>query len=143
MQPSNRCEIFVTENRPSVGQYEVQFQFPAFTATLPANNLAFAKQILEFVEKTKENPEFRDIPLGGGVYRHMPEASIDVSPCFSGTTFVFQKLGEYDTSYTVRITSPSGLRLHFDIHDEQLIAFVQSLRDLTNDSEGEEAGLGR
>ena len=78
---------------------------------MTATDLSFAQRILAFIEETRDNPAFRDVHLGDGVYRRMSEKSIDLSSCFAGTPFVFQKPGEYDASYAVRIATEPGLRL--------------------------------
>ena len=130
MQGSERCDIYVTEKTESPETWEVQFQFRLLMVTVTANSLSFAQQILAFVDETRNNPEFRDTPLGGERYRTMSEKSIDLSNCFTATPFVFAKNGEYDSSYVLRIGSMTNLRMLLEIQDALLDAFMGSLRDV-------------
>jgi len=125
-----RCDIFITENSPSGGLVEVQFQIATFTFTLTAADLSFAQRIVDFVAETKGNPAYRDQHLGGGRYGRTSEKSIDLSSSFPGSNFQLEKDGEFDDSYVVRVSSPSGLRLQFDIRGDLLESLVERLREL-------------
>jgi len=133
MNNSYTWHVFVSEDKPADGLFSVQFQLPAITITFTAENLLFARRILDFVAETRANPAFRDPHLGNGVFRHMPEKSIDLSASFRDTRIVLLKNGEYDSSYVLRIAPSSSLALIFDISDERLDALLDSLKDIIDD----------
>ena len=103
MSNSDWCHILVTEDEHEGGFLSVQFQLPAITMTLAARDLLFAKRIIAFVAETRGNPAFRDAHIGGGVYRHMPEKSIDLSSSFPDSRVLLVKNGEFDSSFILRV----------------------------------------
>lgn len=125
---SFHCDVIVIEDDPTVGAFNVQFQFRTFTLTLTASDLAFARRIVDFVSETKGNPAYRDQHLGGGVYKTMPEKCIDLSSSFPGVSFEFQKNGEFDDAYVAHVACSSGMRLHVEIRGDELESFVEGLR---------------
>ena len=127
----DRSDIFIAEDTPTVGSLQVQFQFPTFALTLIARDVSFAQRILDFVSETKGNPDYRDLNLGDGRYRCMPEKTIDLSASFPESTFVIEKDGEFNDSYVFRVASPAGLCLQFDIRGELLETLVEVLRDIS------------
>lgn len=118
---------FVTENKLGPGQHTVQWQFPDFTITCVAIDLSFARAIRSFVDETRANPAYRDIPLGGGRYRHMPEKSINLSHCFSDLEFVMSKLGEWDHGYMIRVSPGPQFSISVELHEEKLDDFLGGL----------------
>jgi hypothetical protein len=133
MSDSAWCHIFVSEGKDKGGVLSVQFQLPAITMTLAAQDLAFAKKIIAFVAETRGNPAFRDAHIGGGVYRHMPEKSVDLSPSFPGSCVSLAKNGEYDSSYILRVVPCSTFSGSLDLRDDLLDAVLDSLQDLVDD----------
>ena len=131
MSESAYCDIFVDD--PCDGVFSVQIQLPALTITLTAHDLMFAKRILDFISETRSNPTFRDAHLGNGVYRHVPQKLIDLSSSFCGTTLQFEKDGEYDSRYFVRMHSSSS-RVTFSLGDQLLDVFAESLQEVIDNS---------
>ena len=134
MSNSDWCRIFVTENKTEAGSFSVQFQFPAITMTLVARDLLFAKRIIAFVTETRCNPVFRDAHIGGGVYRHIPEKSIDLSSSFPHSRVLLVKNGEYESGFVMRIEPCSTFSGCIAIHDE-LEAMLDALREIADDYE--------
>jgi hypothetical protein len=118
---------FVTENEQGPGRHGVQGQFPGFTINCVALDLSFAQEIRDFVAETRANPGYRDISLGEGKYRHMPEKSVDRSPHFSDLEFRMLKLGDCDHGYLVRISARPQFWLSFELHEKQLDDFLEGL----------------
>ncbi len=133
MSDSDWCHIFVTEDEHEGGVLSVQFQLPAITMTLAARDLLFAKRIIAFVAETRGNPAFRDAHIGGGVYRHMPEKSIDLSSSFPDSRVLLLKNGEFDSSFILRVEPCSTFSGILDLHDEQLDAMLDSLQEIIDD----------
>jgi len=127
------CRIFVNEDEHEGRLVSVQFQMPAITMTLAVRDLLFAKRIIAFVAETRGNPAFRDAHIGGGVYRHMPEKSVDLSSSFPDSRVFLQKDGEYDSSFILRVEPCSTFSGVLDIHDEQLDAMLDSLQEIIDD----------
>ena len=123
------CDVSVSEHEPEQGHFRINFQLPHFSFTVTATDLLFAKRVLAFVAETRGNPVYRDTPVGGGVYRHMPEKSIDLSTSFKDTAFKFQKLGSSDCYYLLKVASGS-LWLSFRMEDELLVAFADGLQEI-------------
>src|SRR5690606_13722732 len=98
----------------------VQFQMPAITMTLAARDLLFAQKIIAFVADTRDSPAFRDTDIGGGVYRHIPEKSIDLSSSFPDSRVILQKTGEFDSSFILRFEPCSTFSGILELQDEQL-----------------------
>jgi len=117
----------------SAGQYGVQWQFPGVRVNCTAKDLTFAQRIIDFVAETRANPVYRDRPLGGGVYRHMDEKSIDLSSCFLDVSFTLRKSGESDHGYSVRFSASSGFWMVVDLYDEELDDFLSGLREIVED----------
>jgi hypothetical protein len=133
MSNSASCYIFVNEDKDKGGLLSVQFQLPAITMTLAAQDLAFAKKIIAFVAETRGNPAFRDAHIGGGVYRPMPEKSIDISSSFPGSRVSLAKNGEFDSSFILRVEPCSTFSGILDLHDDLLDAVLESLQDIVDD----------
>jgi hypothetical protein len=127
------CHVFVTDKDPPEIGFSVQWQFPNVTISLDALNLLFARHIVDFIAKTRRNPEFRDHHLGGGRYRRIPTKQIDVSSSFKGATVVVEKDGEFDDSFVIRVTHTPSISLIFDVQDHYLDALVESLRQIVED----------
>jgi hypothetical protein len=140
MSNSHLFDIFVTEDEHGGGLASVQFQLPALTITLAARDLLFAKKIIAFVAETRGNPAFRDEHIGGGVYRHMPEKSVDVSSSFPASRVVLVKDGEYDSSFILRIEPCPSFSGALELHDEQLDAMLDSLQEILHDYDDESRG---
>jgi hypothetical protein len=133
MSDSTWCHIFVNEAGHEGGVVSVQFQFPPITVTLAARDLLFAKRIIAFVAETRGNPAFRDTHIGGGVYRPMPEKSVDLSSSFPGSRVLLSKDGEYDSSYILRVEPCLTFSGSLELHDEQLDAMLASLQEIIDD----------
>ncbi len=103
------CLTFCTPDDHHIGRYKIQWQFPYLTITCTSINLGFAQAILDFVAETRNNPKYRDTPLGNGLYRYMDEKSIDLSQYFQDVQFRFEKIGEFDSGYWLRFTCADGL----------------------------------
>jgi len=127
---SDRLRIVVSDDASGSAPFEVQFQFSTFTLTLVAADRSFARKLLEFIAETKGNPIYRARYLGAGRYRTMSEKGIDLSSSFPGSTFRFEKDGEYDDSYIARVSNPSGLELQFAVRGEQLEMLVEELHEI-------------
>lgn len=84
---------------------------------------------MEFIAKTRSNPEFRDTPLGDGRYRRVVT---ELDECFVGTKVSFGKDGEYDCQYYMRIGS-GNLRFCPVIHDAQVDQLVETLNEIVED----------
>ena len=133
MSRSAYCYIFVNEDEHEGGLLSVQFQLPAITMTLAARDLSFARKIIAFVGETRGNPAFRDAHIGGGVYRHMPEKSVDLSSSFPDARVLLRKNGEYDSGFILRIEPCPTFSGILDIHDEQLDAMLERLQEIVDD----------
>ena len=96
-------------------------------------DVTFAERILDFVKETRANPRYRDTPLGGGVYRHMDEKSIDLSSHFLDAEFTFRKIGESDHGYAMLVSSLSGLWISVQLHDQELDDFLHGLKEIIED----------
>ena len=127
------CHIFVNQDEHEGRVLSVQFQKPAVTMTLAAQDILFAKKIIAFVAETRGNPAFRDAHIGGGVYSHMPEKSIDLSSSFPDSRVSLRKNGEYDSSFILRVEPCSAFSGIFDFHDEQLDHMLDSLQAILDD----------
>jgi hypothetical protein len=121
---------FITADEQAAGPYCVQWQFPAFTINCTATDLTFARRIIDFVAETRANPAYRDRPLGGGVFRHMDEKSIDLSSQFVDVSFKLSKIGEYDHGYTLQFSSSSRFWFRVELHDQELDDFLYGLREI-------------
>jgi len=133
------CHIFVNEDEHGGRLLSVQFQMPAITITLAARDLLFAKRIIAFVAETRGNPAFRDAHIGDGVYRHMPEKSVDISSSFPDARVFLRKNGECDSSFILHVEPCSSFSGVLDLHDEQLDAMLDSLQEIINHyGDGEE-----
>lgn len=126
-------DVFVTGDEPSEGLFTLNFQTPLTTVILTAGDLLFARRILEFVEETRGNPIYRDIPLADGRFRRIPEKSVDLSASFPGTAACLEKDGEYDDSYVFRITPSTACCLIFQIRGDRLEALLESIQDVVDD----------
>jgi hypothetical protein len=135
MNDSNRCEVFVTEDKERTGVFSVQFQLDSITITFTAGDLLFAQRILDFVSETRANPAYRDAEIGNGVYRTMPEKSVDLSSSFCDTKVVLLKDGEYDSGYVLRITPSKSCAMILDIYDERLDALLSGIQDIVDELE--------
>src|SRR4051812_25317424 len=103
MNDSYPCDVFVTDDTPETGVFSVQFQLSSITITFTAEDLLFAQRFLDFVSDTRANPAYRDVRIGKGTYRTMPEKSVDLSSSFRDTKVVLLKDGEGDSTYILRI----------------------------------------
>ena len=100
----------------------------------------FAKRIIAFVAETRGNPAFRDEHTGGGVYRRMPEKSVDLSSSFPASRVVLIKDGECDSSYILRVEPCPTFSGALQLSDEQLDAMLDSLREVLDDYADEPRG---
>ena len=123
---------FVTENEHGHGRHGIQWQFPNFTMNCIAIDLSFARQIMNFVAETRANPIYRDTPLGGETYQHIPEKDIDLSPSFSDVEFKVHKLGEWDHGYSFYVSSRPEFWVSFELHDKELDDFLTGLREVAD-----------
>lgn len=130
-EPSHKWLIFVTEDGTRPGRHELQWQANGLTIDLVACDLSFAKTILEFIAKTRNNPDFRDIPLGDGRYRQVV-TELELDECFVGTKVCFGKDGEYDCQYYMRIGS-GNLRFCPVIYDAEVDQLVETLNEIVED----------
>jgi hypothetical protein len=111
----------------------VQFQLPSITITFTAGDLLFAQRFLDFVSDTRANPAYRDAHIGNGVYRTMPEKSVDLSSSFCDTQVVLLKDGEHDSSYILRIAPSRSCSMIFNICDDGLDALLGSIQNIIDD----------
>jgi hypothetical protein len=93
----------------------------------------FAQRFLDFVSETRANPAYRDAHIGNGVYRTMPEKSVDLSSSFCDTQVVLLKDGEYDSSYILRIAPSRSCSMIFHIYDDGLDALLGSIQNIIDD----------
>jgi hypothetical protein len=119
-------QTFVTEDEYGLGQHGVQWQLNDLTISCIATDLSFARRLAKFVKETRANPDYRDRSLGNGVFKTMPEASIDLSSCFRDIAIHIEKLGEYDHGYVLRISA--GLfSMSMELHNILLDDFINGL----------------
>ncbi len=133
MSDSYPCDVFVTEDKPETGLFSVQFQLSVTTITFTAEDLLFAQRFLDFVSETRANPAYRDAHVGNGVYRTMPEKSVDLSSSFRDTKVVLVKDGEYDSTYVLRIEPSTSCSMLFKIYDDQLDALLGRIQNIIDD----------
>ena len=127
------CQVFVTEVVPGACLYSVQFQLPALTVTMVARDLLFAAKLIEFVEETRGNPDFRDVHLGGGRYRRTPETSVDLSASFPETGVVLIKDGESDSRFFLRVEPCASFWTTIDFCDGQVDALLDGLKEVIDE----------
>lgn len=127
---SDWCHTFCTPDEDRPGTYEIQWQFPQFTITCRSTNLGFAQAIQDFVSETRNNPKYRDTPLGDGVYHCMDEKSIDLSQYFHAVQLRFQKSGESDHRYVLRYECADGLAIVVDLDDKVVDEFMDGINDI-------------
>jgi len=120
---------FVTENKRS-DWHDIQWQLRDFTISCVARDLLFSGEILAFVAETRANPAYRDIPLGKGMYRHMPEKRIDLSYHFVEVKFELWKLGKYNHGYLLRVAADQSLWISIELHERELDDFLDGLREI-------------
>jgi hypothetical protein len=108
--------------------YEVQWQATGVDVTLVTTDLSFAPKIVEFIAKTRDNPEFRDIPLGDGRYRHVV-TELELNESFVDTRVCIGKNGEFGCRYYVRICS-GHLRLLLIIDGTQVDHLLGTLNEV-------------
>ena len=130
-EPTSSWFIVVTEDGTRPGRYELQWQTNGLTVDLVACDLSFAKTIVEFIAKTRNNPDFRDIPLGDGRYRRVV-TELELDECFVGTKVCLGKDGEHDCRYYMRVGS-GMLRFCSLIHDTQVDQLVKTLNEIVED----------
>ena len=133
MNDSYRCDVFVTEDKPETGAFSVQFQLPSITITFTSEDLLFAQRFLDFVSETRANPAYRDVHIGNGVYRTMPEKSVELSSSFRDTKVVLLKDGEYDSTYILRIAPSTSCSMIYKIYDNQLDVLLGSIQNIIDD----------
>lgn len=122
--------IFETDDPRGLGQHGIQWQFSHFTIDCLVIDLSFARRILDFVCETRENPIYRNVHLGEGVFRHIPEMTVDLTCCFSGIQFQIWKIGEWDHGYSFRISTGPEFSISFELHEQELDEFLVEMRDL-------------
>lgn len=141
MNDSYPCDVFVTEDEPETGVFSAQFRLSSITITLTAQDVLFAQRFLDFVSETRANPAYRDTRIGNGVFRTMPEKSIDLSSSFRDTKVVVLKDGEGDSTYVLRIAPSASCSIICDIYDDQLDALLGSMRNIIDDHGGTSRGI--
>jgi hypothetical protein len=77
-------ELFITEDSPTVGAFEVHFQFPTLRVTLHAADSSFAQKLLDFIKESKGNPAYFD-EYRDGRWRAV-DKWVDLSSSFPGLT---------------------------------------------------------
>jgi hypothetical protein len=102
VRPDFGWRIFVTEESPGPGLYELQWQATGLDIDLVACDLSFAQRTIDFIAKTRDNPDFRDIPLGNGIYKQVV-TELELDDCFVDTKVRILKDGECDSRYFMRI----------------------------------------
>jgi hypothetical protein len=133
-RPDYGWMIFVTEDASSPGLYELQWQATGLDIDLVACDLSFAQKPIDFIAKTRDNPDFRDIPLGNGVYRQV-EIELDLSDCFVDTKVCIVKDGECDSRYILRIGS-GNLGVYPIIYGAQVDHLLDTLNEIVEDFAG-------
>ena len=123
--PPRRWDVIVSEDDSTASHFEVQWQAPALTVTLIARDLTFARRAIDFIAKTRDNPKFRDIPLGGGMYRAVV-TELDLSDSFVDTSVCLGKDGMEDCRYYMRVRS-GKVWLRPDIHSQDVERLVDTL----------------
>ncbi len=124
-------DIFIGEDEPEEGLYEIQWQTPKFIIGLIATDLSFAKSIIDFIHETRNNPKFRDIPLGNGRYRSLVK-ELDLSKYFVDTSICIGKNGEFDSRYYISIKS-GQLWLRPDISGLEIDSLLETLNEIVED----------
>lgn len=124
-------DIFVDEDKPEEGLYEIHWQTPKISLTLTAKDLSFAKAITDFIIETRNNPNFRDAPLGNGKYRGL-DKELDLSEYFVDTSICIGKNGEFDSRYYMRISS-GKIWLRPDIWDLEIDGLLNTLNEIVED----------
>lgn len=129
-----RCDTFVMVDVPTTGLFRIQWQLPSFTYTCIARSLEFAPLVLAFVTETRGNPAYRDLSLGGGVYRYMPEKALDLSRFFVDMRVKLEKLGEEDDSYQLIVEHAGGAWLKLRLLGEETDIFVDSMVQIAEEA---------
>ena len=124
-------DVHVREDKPEKGLYEIQWQTPKISIQLIAKDLSFAKSIIDFIDETRNNSNFRDIPLGNGVYERLIK-ELDLSQYFVDTSICIGKDGEFDSSYYMRISS-GQVWIGTDICDKEIDSFLETLNEIVED----------
>ena len=124
---------FASEDEDREGCFRIQWQLPTFTLNCTATDLRFASEIIQLVDETRGNPEFRDIPLGRGRYRHMEPKGIEIGDCFEDLEVSVFKCGECDHGYELRFVGQSEFWLRFHLANEQLDDFLYGLREFIDE----------
>lgn len=127
----NDWEIFINEDKPEYGLYEIQWQTPKLSINLIAQDLSFAQRTIDFIHETQNHPKYRDEPLGNGRYRSLV-TELDISEYFVNTSIIIGKDGEFDSKYYLRIRS-GRLWLRPDISDFEIDRFVEILHKIVGD----------
>jgi hypothetical protein len=122
-------DTFISENEHGPGRHGVQWQFGGFTIDCVATDLSFGHKIIDFVDQTRANPACRDIESSLGIYRTMPEKSVDLSAHFEDLHFELHKIGEYDHGYVIKAWREVQLKVMFELHEQELDDFLFGLRE--------------
>jgi len=107
----------------------VQWQFGDFMVDCIATDLSFGQKIIDFVNQTRANPVYRDVASAPGIYRYMPEKSIDLSAHFEDLNFEVHKIGEYDHGYLIKAWRGVQLKITLELHEQELDDFLYGLRE--------------
>lgn len=84
--------------------------------------------------ETRNNPKYRDTPLGNGVHRYMDTKALDLSEHFQDLQLTLEKLGESDHSYFLRYKCANQLSLVVELRTPELVdSFVDGIRDIVDD----------
>ncbi len=125
---------FATEDDAVEGRFSIQWQFPTFLLNCTATDLGFAPKIIALVDETRANPAYRDIPLGGGRFRHMVPKGIDVSEHFEDLSATVHKCGECDHGYDLHFEAASDFFVNFHLASDELDHFLYGLKEMIEDN---------
>ena len=125
---------FAIEDDDIEGRFGIQWQFPTFDLNCTSTDLSFTQRVLDLVDETRANPDFRDIPLGSGRYRYMEPKGIDISDCFEDLCVSLFKCGECDHGYNFRFESSGDFYVGFHLAGEQIDDFLYGLKEIVEDN---------
>ncbi len=108
------------------GAVDVQLDGSGVTVSFRARD-GFYPALVEFVERTRRDPQLRDVSNERGTWTHGPSTELDLSPFFSHAASL-RKNGEYDDAYILVLESRPELWVHVDIMGPDLDAFIEEVR---------------
>ncbi len=130
-QKASIWDITITEDKPELGLYELQWHLPHLDVMLVAKDLSFADEIIGFIAETRNKPHYRDIPLDDGRYKSAHN-ELTLDKRFLHTAVCIGKDIKYDSRYYMRIQS-GHIWLRCDIWGDDVDQFLKTLQEVIDD----------